>query len=66
MLVIKEPKAQQLLIEIANRLDRLEVKGDSVEHLFRIKMAYKSIVESIDEVQILEQPIEKEAVEKEE
>jgi len=50
MLVVREKTAKNLFIEMANRLDLVEVKGDSVEHLFRIKMALKKIVESIEEL----------------
>jgi len=47
--IIKEKDADKLFVEIVKRLDKLEVRGDSVEHLYLIRLALKKIIESIEE-----------------
>lgn len=49
MFIIKEKDADKLFVEIVKRLDKLEVRGDSVEHLYLIRLALKKIIESIEE-----------------
>lgn len=40
----------QNLVQIMNRLASVEVKGDSVEHIFASRMLLKQIIESLKEV----------------
>ena len=45
MYQLPDPSGQ--LTEIIQRIDVIEVKGDSVEHLFRLKILLKQIFESM-------------------
>lgn len=40
----------QNLVQIMNRLAEIEVKGNSVEHLFASRMLLKQIIESLKEI----------------
>ena len=41
----------QNLVQIMNRLAEIEVKGNSVEHLFASRMLLKQIIESLKEAE---------------
>lgn len=49
-LKIRNPKARGIFGEIMARLDMIEVRGDSVEHLFLVKTGMKQILESVEEI----------------
>ena len=55
----KLPDPTSAVTEIVQRIEAIEVKGDSVEHLFRIKIALKQMFQSMEEIK------EKEGDEKE-
>lgn len=40
----------KILVQIYNRTGMIEVKGDSVEHLFFIRLAVKEVLDSIVEI----------------
>lgn len=49
MIIIHNKKAEEILSEINARLERLEVKGDSVEHLFYIKLGMRQLFENSEQ-----------------
>lgn len=46
----KLPDPTAAVTEIVQRIEAIEVKGDSVEHLFRIKIALKQMFQSMEEI----------------
>lgn len=48
MLVIKNDNARQIVLEISNHLANVEVKGDSVEHLYAARVILKQLFDSIE------------------
>jgi hypothetical protein len=48
---IKNPKIKQIFSEILGRMDLVDVRGQSVEQLFMIRMGLKQIIESLEEIQ---------------
>ena len=45
MILIKRDDAKALLVEIMKRLSDVEVKGDSVEHLFMARVILKQVLD---------------------
>ena len=46
MILIHREDAKNLLFEIMKRLSDVEVKGDSVEHLFMARVILKQVIDS--------------------
>ena len=46
MILINREDARNLLFEIMKRLSDVEVKGDSVEHLFMARVILKQVIEA--------------------
>lgn len=46
MILINREDAKNLLFEIMKRLSDVEVKGDSVEHLFMARVILKQVIEA--------------------
>ena len=46
MILINREDAKNLLFEIMKRLSDVEVKGDSVEHLFMARVILKQVIDS--------------------
>ena len=42
--------ARQFLLDIMNRLAQIEVRGDSVEHLFFARLSLKEYINSLKEI----------------
>lgn len=49
MIIIKRDDAKNLLFEIVKRLSDVEVKGESVEHLFMARMILKQVLEASED-----------------
>ena len=49
MILIKRDDAKALLVEIMKRLSDVEVKGDSVEHLFMARVILKQIIDASED-----------------
>ena len=47
---IKNPKTKEIFLEILNRMDLVEVKGQSVEQLFMIRMGIKQLIDNMEAV----------------
>lgn len=50
MFKIKNEKAKLIIGEIFSRIEFVEVRGDSVEHLYYIKTGLKQIFDSLEEI----------------
>jgi hypothetical protein len=51
MIIIKREDAKNIMIEIIKRLSEVEVKGESVEHLFMARVMLKQLLEASEEQQ---------------
>ena len=49
MILIKRDDAKALLVEIMKRLSDVEVKGDSVEHLFMARVILKQVLDASED-----------------
>ena len=49
MILIKRDDAKALLLEIMRRLSDVEVKGDSVEHLFMARVILKQVLDASED-----------------
>ena len=49
MILINREDAKNLLFEIMKRLSDVEVKGDSVEHLFMARVILKQIIDASED-----------------
>jgi hypothetical protein len=49
-ILITHPNTKGLLGEIMTRINLIEVKGDSTEQLFYVRLGLKELVESIKEI----------------
>ena len=47
---IKNPKTKEIFLEILNRMDLVEVKGQSVEQLFLIRMGLKQLIDNLEPI----------------
>ena len=47
---IKNPKTKEIFLEILNRMDLVEVKGQSVEQLFLIRMGLKQLIDNMEAI----------------
>lgn len=45
---IVNPKTKEIFLEILNRMDLVEVKGQSVEQLFLIRMGIKQLIDNME------------------
>jgi hypothetical protein len=52
---------QNLLVQIDSRLTLVEVKGESVQHLFSSRLMLKDVLEKIQSLELKEEQKEKEA-----
>lgn len=50
MLTITKENWQNILLQIYQRSGMVEVKGESLEHLFFVRLALKEIIDSIVEI----------------
>ncbi len=55
---LKNPKAKEIFAEIIGRMDFVEVKGESVEQLYMIRMGIKQLIQSMEVVN--DDPVPKE------
>jgi hypothetical protein len=50
MLKIKNHQAKLIFGEILDKLDKIEVRGDSVEYLYIVRVGLKQITDSLEEI----------------
>jgi hypothetical protein len=50
MLKIKNHQARLIFGEILDKLDKIEVRGDSVEYLYIVRVGLKQITDSLEEI----------------
>lgn len=51
MILIKREDAKNIMLEIIKRLSEVEVRGDSVEHLFMARIMIKQLLDASEEQQ---------------